>query len=426
MRQLLRVPYARRYLAGQGLSILGDTSLWLAMAIWVRELTGSNAKAGLTFFFMAAPSLAGPLWGTVIDRYRRRPMLIGVNLAAGLMTLAVLFVHDEHQVWIIWAVMAGYGVVNSLLTGAQTAFLKTLIPDELLGDAQGLLSTVREGLRLVAPLIGAGLFTLAGGHVVAAIDAATFAVATVSVATIPIGEPRPERIEQRLRSEIAAGWAHIRDTVRIRQVVAATVAVCAVIGFTETAIVAVVTDGLHRSPSWMGPFEAVMGVGALIGGPSVAPAMRRFGEGRTCAVGMLGFAAGTLLLVYPTLATVTAGALLDGFGLPWTVAAALTLVQRLTPPSLQGRVSTTLDVLIGTPQSVSIAVGAGLVAVTGFQALLAVVGVVTLLSGLWLYTRPEQRADWPADLASTTLEAGATIVRLDPQPLGSAPRVAER
>jgi MFS family permease len=422
VRQLLRVPYARRYFAGQALSILGDTSLWLAMAIWVRELTGYNAKAGLTFFFMAAPSLAGPLWGTVIDRYRRRPMLIGVNFAAGLMTLTVLFVHDEHQVWIIWAVMAGYGVVNSLLTGAQTGFLKTLIPDDLLGDAQGLLSTVREGLRLVAPLIGAGLFTVAGGHVVALIDAATFAVATATVATIRVKEPRPERREQRLRTEVAAGWTHIRDTVRIRQVVVATVAVCAVIGFSETALVAVVTDGLHRSPSWMGPFEAVMGVGALIGGPTVARAMRRFGEGRTCAIGLLAFAAGTLLLVYPTLATVTAGAFLDGFGLPWAIAAPLTLVQRLTPPRLQGRVSTTLDVVIGTPQSLSIAVGAGLVAITGFQVLLSVVAVVTAGSGVWLYTRPEQRLDHAADGAAVAVVPADALVSLAPEPFDTAMR----
>jgi MFS family permease len=423
VRRLLRVPFARRYLLGQSLSILGDTSLWLAMAIWVRELTGSNAKAGLTFFFMAAPSLAGPLWGTLIDRYRRRPLLIGVNLAAGLMTLTVLFVHDEHQVWIIWTVMLGYGVVNSLLTGAQTGFLKTLIPDDLLGDAQGLLSTVREGLRLVAPLIGAGLFTVAGGHVVAIIDAATFAVATATVATIRVDEPRPERNEQRLRAEVAAGWAHIRDTVRIRQVVVATVAVCSVIGFAETALVAVVTDGLHRSPSWMGPFEAVMGIGALVGGPTVASAMRRFGEGRTCAMGLVAFAAGTLLLVYPTLATVTAGALLDGFGLPWAIAAPLTLVQRLTPPRLQGRVSTTLDVLVGTPQSLSIAVGAGLIAVVGFQPLLAMVAAVTLVSGAWLYTRPEQRPDL-ASVADVAVAPAKAIVSLGPEPIEAASRMA--
>jgi MFS family permease len=390
-RRLLRVPYARRYLAGQSLSILGDTSLWLALAIWVRELTGSNADAGLTFCFMAIPSIGGPLWGTLVDRFRRRPILIGVNAVTGAATLALLFVGGRGQVWLIWLVMAAYGVANSVLGAAQTGYLTTLVPDEQLGDAQGLLSTVREGLRLVSPLIGAGLFVVAGGHVVAVIDAATFLVAAVSVASIPVAEPAPVRVQQRVRAEIAAGLAHIRHTDRLRQVVIALGSACMVIGFLETAMVAVVTTGLHRSAGWLGPFECLMGVGALLGGPTVAAAMRRFGEGRTAAAGLAAIAVGVAALTVPVLGVDAAGAAGVGFGLPWLVAASNTLAQRLTPGPLQGRVSATIDVITGTPQSISIAAGAGLLTVVGYQALLTVVAVVCAAAALWLSTRAEQR-----------------------------------
>ncbi len=417
MRRLWTLPYVRRYLTGQSLSILGDTSMWLAMVIWVRELTGSNGKAGLSFFFMAAPSMAGPLWGAAVDRFRRRPILIGVNAAAGLMTLSLLFVQGRGQVWLIWLVLVGYGVSNSVLGAAQQGYLDFLVPDEFVGDAQGVLSTVREGLRLVSPLIGAGLFTLAGGHVVAIIDAGTFAVACASVASISLPEPAPVRVVQRLRTELAAGWAHIRDTVQIRQVETAFVAVCAVVGFTETAIVAVVTDGLNRSASWLGPLEAVMGIGAIAGGLTVAAAMRRIGEGRVMAIGLAIFALGDSVLVVPTIATAVAGSLIAGFALPWAIAAANTLVMRLTPSNLQGRVSTALDVLTGTPQALSIALGAGLVSVVGYQALLGAVGAVTLVAGIWLFTRPEQRVVRTSDLPDrglTALEAAAMSVLVTP------------
>jgi MFS family permease len=416
MRKLFRVPFARRYLLGQSLSVLGDSSLWLAMAIWVRELTGSNAAAGLTFFFLTAPGLAGPVWGTAVDRYRRRPILIGVNAAAGLMTLSLLVVQGRGQIWVIWLVMAGYGVSNSVLSGAQSGFLKTLIPDDSLGDAQGLLMTVREGLRLVSPLIGAGLFSVFGARPVIIVDAVTFAIATISVASIRVKEPAPVRIAQRLRTEVSAGWTHIRSHVRIRQVVAATVAVCAVIGFTETGIVAVVTDGLHRSPTWIGPFEVLMGAGALVGGPTVGPAMRRFGEGRVCAAGMVVFALGSSVLIIPTIGTVAAGAVLDGIGVPWVVAAAMTLIQRESPDELQGRVSTTVDVLAGTPQSLSIALGAGLLAVVGYQWLMGAVGVVTMVAGLWLLSRPEQRVGSPGAAAAGGVTT-TQFVTVDPQQL---------
>lgn len=391
MSRLREVRYARRYLLGQSLSLLGDTSLWLALVIWVRELTGSNADAGLSFFFLGVTSLAAPLWGAMVDRLRRRPVLIVVNAVSGLMTLSLLFVHDRHQVWIIWAVLVGYGISNSVLGAAQSGFLYTLLPHDLLGEAQGVLATVREGSRLVSPLIGAGLFAIAGGHVVALIDAATFAVATLTVASITVTEPRPVRSTERFRTELAAGLTHIRQHVRIRQVVTALVVICSVVGFIETAFVAVVTDGLDRPATWLGPLEAVTGVGAVIGGLTVAVAMRKLGEGRVSAVGMIAVAMGVSTLMVTTISAALAGSLITGFGLPWLIAASFTLIQRSTPTHLQGRVSACVDVLTGTPQSISIAVGAGLVTVIGFQVMLGVVGVVTLASGTWLLTRPEQR-----------------------------------
>lgn len=399
MRRLRGYPIARRYLWGQSVSILGDSALWLAMAIWVRELTGSSAQAGLTFFFLAAPAMAGPIWGTIADRYPRHRVLLLGNLATGVLTLALLGVHGRQQVWLIWTVMTGYGISSSVLSAAQSGFLHTLLPEDRLGDAQGWLSTVREGLRLVAPLIGAGVFTLVGGHVVALIDVATFAVAAVTLMTIRVHEPSPEPRSGSWRHEVAAGWSHIRSVRPLRQMVTALGVLCLVVGLTETAGFAVITTGLHLRPAWIGPWEMLMGVGALVGGPTVSAAMRRFGEPRVASIGMLGWAAATGLLVVPNVVIVSAGGILAGFSLPWIIASSMTFMQRSTPSQLQGRVSATVDVLISTPQSLSIAAGAALLAVVGYQVLLSVVAVVSCGAGLWLISRqggPAEGPDLPA------------------------------
>ncbi|RZU71707.1 hypothetical protein EV384_0033 [Micromonospora kangleipakensis] len=47
-RRLLADRRAGRYLTGQTLSLVGDSSMWLACGIWVKELTGSNGAVGLT------------------------------------------------------------------------------------------------------------------------------------------------------------------------------------------------------------------------------------------------------------------------------------------------------------------------------------------------------------------------------------------
>ncbi|HEY5437963.1 MAG TPA: hypothetical protein VIJ99_03605, partial [Acidimicrobiales bacterium] len=79
MRQLAKSRDARVYLIGQSFSLFGDASMFLALGIWVKELTHSNADAGLTFFFGVVASLFAPLAGMLVDRVRRRPLLIAVN-----------------------------------------------------------------------------------------------------------------------------------------------------------------------------------------------------------------------------------------------------------------------------------------------------------------------------------------------------------
>jgi hypothetical protein len=66
-----------------------------------------------------------------------------------------------------------------------------------------------------------------------------------------------------------------------------------------------------------------------------------------------------------SLAIVLAGKILFGLGLPWMVIGAFTLLQRVTPPHLQGRRFAAAELSIAAPQIASIAVGAGLVAGAG-------------------------------------------------------------
>ena len=57
MKRLLAHRDARLFLIGQSLSLLGDTALWLALGLWVKELTGSSSAAGLVFLCIVAPGL---------------------------------------------------------------------------------------------------------------------------------------------------------------------------------------------------------------------------------------------------------------------------------------------------------------------------------------------------------------------------------
>jgi MFS family permease len=425
LRRLLSIRDARLYLAGQTLSILGDSALWLAAGIWVKVLTHSSALAGLTFFFFVAPSLASPLSGMLVDRVRRRPLLLVTNLGTGAMVLLLLLVHGRGQVWLIWVVMVLYGLSYTVLGSAQSALLTVFVPDDLLGDANGALRTVREGLRLVAPLLGAGLFAAVGGGAVALLDSATFGAAAVSLALLRVKEPRGRHApEHHWASEVSAGFRHVWRTTVLRQMTLACGAVLLVVGFAETLGFAVVAQGLHRPPTFLGVIVAIQGLGAVVGGPTAAPVMRRVGEGVLAALGMLALAAGALLWALPSLAGVGLGSVMVGFSLPWLVVGAYTLVQRRTPPELQGRTYSAFDVAVSTPQTISIAIGAGLVALVPYQALLGIMAAVVALAGGWLLSRPEQRQLGRPRSGPAVVPGGPAVVPGGPAELGTGPQSA--
>jgi len=405
MRQLLAHRDARVYLAGQSFSLFGDSCLWLAMGIWVRTLTGSNAQAGLVFFFYTAPALLAPVLGLLADRVRRRPLLLAVNVLTAGAVVTLLAAHGPGQVWLIDSVMLAYGVSSQVMGPAQSALLTVMVPAELLPDANAALRTVQESLRLAAPLAGAGLYVTAGPHVIAIIDAASFAFPVASLLLLRVREPVPKPSEAGWASQVAAGARHIWRITELRQVLIAAACTTMVFGFAETTSFAITTDGLRRPAAFIGVLGAVQGIGAVGGGLTAAPLVRRLGEGRLVGVAMLVAAAGVALTILPLLPPVIAGIILFGAALPWLVVGLITLAQRLTPPGLQGRVYAAAEVLVTTPQTVSIAVGAALITVVDYQVLLAAMAAVFAVTAACLLTRPGQRRAGTA--AAARDEAGS-------------------
>ena len=400
MRALLADRNGRRYLIGQLLSVFGDTAMWLAAGIWVKTLTGSNAAAGLTFFAFAAPSVIAPAAGMLVDRVKKRPLLVTTDLALGAGVLLLLLVHGRDQVWLIYLVMVLYGLAYGVLGSGESALLREMLPEELLGNANGILQTFRQGMRLVGPIAGAGLFAWKGGGTVAIVDACTFLIAALATLSLHLSEVQPVRSELRWYDEMTAGVRHAWKTPVLRQILIACLLIIVPFGFYETITFAVIGTGLHKPPTFLGILASVQGVGAIAGGLTAAAIMRRTNEGALFAFACVLFAAASLLLTLQWLPGVIAGILVVGACLPWVIVALYTLVQRRTPLELQGRVYSAFDTLIGVPQTVSIAAGAGLVALIDYRLLLGFAALMGAIAAVYLLSRDEQRRLPPHHSAS--------------------------
>ena len=389
MRDLLRHRDLRLLLSGQTLSMFGDTAMLLVLAMWAKQLTGSNSIAGSVFAALILPSLLAPFGGLVIDRFRRRTVMMVTDVVTCGVVLLLLLVRDRGDVWLIFVVAFLYGASLVFFQSARSALLPSMLPEQLLGPANGSLSTVREALRLVGPLTGAGLFAALGGPAVAALDAATFLLSAGALALMRVTEPEPERgpREHHVLHDATLGARYLWKVPVLRATVVATVIALLAIGMGETVLLAVVDQGLGRPVAFLGVLATVQGVGAVASGLSVTLFINRVGEARLIPAGLALMSAGCLLLTNHSVAVVGAGALVIGVGLPAVVVALTTLLQKHTPGPVQGRVFTAFEFLTGGPQMLSILAGAALVGFVDYRILLGVMSVGLLAAVVYSLAR---------------------------------------
>jgi MFS family permease len=391
----LRDPRFRRLLIGNSISSFGDSALYLSLAIWAKDLTGSNAAAGTIFLAQGLPYLAAPLAGQLVDRVKRRPLLITTNAACAIAVLALLTVHTRAQLWVMYAVSFGYGTAGIIITAAGAGLLKDLLADDHLATANAANTTIRQGLRIISPLVGAALYSRFGGGSVAVLDATTFAIAITALLTIQITEcaPQPDPVSS-IRSQLLAGVSHLRRSPLLAQITLTAAAAMLVLGFYESVTFAVIA-AIGRPPSFFGVLMAVQAVGSIAGGLVVTRVIKRIGEARTLGVSLIAWAISSLLYTAPTLATAGVALTIFGAAIPLYAVALATATQRHTPPALQGRVNTASETAINLSQTLSIAIGAALISTVRYQFLLIAAALVLGVAAVPILVHPAKPDSTP-------------------------------
>ncbi|GAA0903645.1 MFS transporter [Streptomyces thermoalcalitolerans] len=384
--RVLRDRGAGLCLAAVVVSGFGTSALWLASGVWVKDLTGSDGLAALCLLAMWAPSLAGPPLGALADRTRRGPLLVWANLLLAVLVLSLLTVGSPGDILLLYAVLFLYGATGVVHDAAQSALVATAVDPKLLGDFNGLRMTAMEGMKLLAPLAGAGLYTAYGGPCVALLDSVTFLIAAGLYAMLRVREDRPRPAEGSWREHTVEGARCLWSHPRLRPLVLAGGATMLFAGLNGALAYAVV-DFLGHAPAYAGVLYAAQGVGSVVTGLASGTALRRLGSRRFAACGIALTAAGVALRAIPSdpVALVCSAAI--GAGLPCVLVAALTAVQRETPKALLGRAAATAHTLIFVPNVLGLAVGAALVGAVALPLLLVLLGLGLAATSLPLLQR---------------------------------------
>lgn len=430
MRELFKLRNFRTYFLGSTVDTIGDMAFFLASAIWVKELTGSTAQAGLCIMFINLGTLASPLTGILVDRLPRKRTLMITNAITALLVLSLVTVHHANQVWQIDTVMLLYGFSAAITIAAFNGIKEKLMPTELFGEASGLQQAAQQGARLITPALGLGLLAVFGGPALAVMDAATFAFGLICWSMVRIEDTRPARPATSAGwwQESTVGFRYLFGSPILRQLTIALAAAVFAMGFFETLCIAIATVGLHHSPTFVGAIVTVMGVSGLVGGLCAGTILKRTGPGVLVGIGLTILAPAALLAAVPNQYVVLLGSTAFGLSLPFIIVGSTTALQLYTPNEFMGRVSGVDNLIVTGLQVAGIAVGAALIGVVFYRDLCYFVAITMAVCALYILTRKAQRkANLPGLQTGTAvaLAEGAAAEAADAPAEGEITQVEE-
>jgi MFS family permease len=396
---VLRTPAFRWLVTSQGLAMLADVALTLALGVWINTLTGSAAAAGTVFVFFAFPTMLGPLAGPVIDRFSRRNVLVSANLVLAAAVLSLLTVTTTADVWVINTVAAFYGAGQQVIFAARSSLVPSVVEPAALESGNGLLESLRQSLRVIGPVAGTSVFVAFGGPALALTVAGFLLASTVLLLRVPPDHPTGKHAPGGALHTLTRGLRILWYTPELRRLMRIYVITFGAAGLLEVSMFALVHHGLHQPAGFVGVLATAEGAGSLLAGVTIATLTRRVGLGKTQAAALAAMTAGLALLAFPLGAIIAAaGFALFGLGLVGFLVSYITIIQQRAAPHEHGTAFLAAEAVGNLPFVASLATAAGLLTLVGYRTLLIGSFAALSLATLWVSLFPLlRRRTQPAD-----------------------------
>lgn len=360
--QLLRRNQGFRSLwSARVISFAGDSLSLVALMLHVADTTGQAlAVSMLLLVGDFTPSLLSPITGAISDRFNLKRVMITCELLQG--ALLVLIALTLPPLPLLLALVAARAVAGQVFLPASRAAVPALVPGRDLETANATLGFGTNGAEALGPLMAAALFPLVGVRGVLLVDAVSFLVSAALLASVPslpsasAGEKNPPSLLHQAR----LGLGYILSAPALRVIALGFCAVVAFNGVDDVALVVLAKDTLGASDSAVGLLLGAIGIGLLCGYALLA----RYGtRASMAALLLLGFAVSSVGNLLTGLAWAVAAAFtmqtVRGVGIAAMDVATQTLLQRLVPPQMLGRVFGNLYGAIGAAAALSY-IGGGL------------------------------------------------------------------
>jgi MFS family permease len=329
--------------------IVSNAGTWiyrLTLPLLVLHLTGSALQTAALYALEYGPflllSLPGGVWA---DRFDRKRLLIGGDVAAGVIALALAIVVSTGSSALPALYLLAFllACVEPIYHPAFQGLLPSIVADSELDRANSLMQSSDQIISLAGPVLAGGLVALFGYSTSIYIDAASFAGSALVLLFLKRGKEivAPEPIRRTgFFGDLAEAFRYIVRENRLLLIGSLLFTGTNFgIWLIQANLVYYLSTYLGLSSALIGMVFAAQGVGAL-GGALLAPAViRRLGNGRTivCSTMAAGLLTGLLVVFRDVVGVAIVSAVVFALG-SMNVVSWFTLRQRIVPQAMLGRV----------------------------------------------------------------------------------------
>jgi MFS family permease len=336
----LSVRNYRLYFIGQGISISGTWMQSVAQGLLVLELTGSGTQLGLVTALRSIPVLAfGAMGGVIADRYPKRQILYVTQTVAGILglTLGTLILTGTVRMWMVDVLAVLLGFVSVVDNPTRQSLILELVGPDQIRNAVSLNSTEVNLARVIGPTIAGILVSTIGLAYCFIVDGISYFAVIIMLTRMREDEMFLGKTVARASGQLRAGLVYAWGNLPVRK----TLVMMAIIGtftYEFNVILPIFAEfTFEGGPSAYAAMTAAMGVGAVVGGLSVAGRTRTSQWSIVISAALFGCSV-LLTALAPTLYVALAVLLVVGyFSISFTTMGNST-IQLATDPAMRGRV----------------------------------------------------------------------------------------
>jgi MFS family permease len=360
-----------KFWAGQSVSLVGTQFTVLALPLAATLLLhASPLEMGVLNSLQFLPGLILGLWfGVLLDRSRRRPIMLAANLVSALAigTVPAVWVLGRLTMAQMFVVVFLVGSSSMVLQIGEASYVPTLVGRDRLVDANSKLQASRTSATLIGPGLAGVAIQALGAPLAMAVDAVSYLAAVAGLRSIR--KPEPQAVippGPGLTGQVRDGLRELWRQPLVRPIMLS-LAVANCFSNLSAAVYFLLFAGQRAiPPGQLGLAFTLAGVSAIAGAQVMRLLVARVGSGRIMIGSLVLFGLGGLLqltaavsaapLVLPFL---LAGSSVRGFGLMAYNVVQQTVRQTAIPPAMLGRSQSGLLVAVWSAQALG-ALGGGL------------------------------------------------------------------